>query len=65
MKMNATRMLAAILCRTILFVSTAHAQTNHIYDVRAFGAAGDDVTLDTKAIQATIDQCSASGGGIV
>ena len=30
-----------------------------------FGAVGDKVTLNTKAIQRAIDSCAASGGGLV
>jgi len=36
-----------------------------VFDVRAFGAAGDGKTLDTRAIQAAIDACSEAGGGKV
>ena len=36
-----------------------------VYDVRAFGAVGDGTTLDTLALQNTIDRCSAAGGGTV
>lgn len=35
------------------------------YDIREFKAVGDGTTLDTNAIQAAIDACTASGGGIV
>ncbi len=39
--------------------------TNHRFDVRSFGAAGDGRATDTAAIQAAIDACHASGGGRV
>ncbi len=35
------------------------------HDVRSFGAIGDGATLNTKAIQTAIDQCSVAGGGTV
>ncbi len=36
-----------------------------IYDVRDFGAVGDDESLNTEAIQRAIDTCSEDGGGKV
>ena len=35
------------------------------FDIRGFGAAGDGKTLNTSAIQKTIDDCAAKGGGRV
>ena len=36
-----------------------------VYNVRAFGAAGDGNTLDTAPVQAAIDACHREGGGVV
>jgi polygalacturonase len=36
-----------------------------LFDVRAFGAVGDGVTIDTKAIQNAVDKCGESGGVVV
>lgn len=36
-----------------------------VYDITRYGAKGDSTTLNTKAIQRTIDECAANGGGTV
>lgn len=47
----------------VFFASSAKAQT--VYDVKDFGALGNGITDDTKAIQTAIDQCTSAGGGRV
>jgi len=38
---------------------------SHTWNVRDFGATGDGVSLDTKAINQAIEACSTNGGGQV
>src|SRR5882757_9409410 len=47
------------------FSRAAVAAESNIYDVKTFGATGDGKTLDTPAINKTIDAAAAAGGGTV
>jgi len=65
--------LSGFLAAALLLGTSTRAQTpaiapaggTHYFDVRAFGATGDGKTLDTDAINRTIEAASAAGGGTV
>ena len=52
-----------LLCFFALLAPVARAQTNGIFDVRAFGAIGDGKTKDTAAFQKALDACAAAANG--
>jgi polygalacturonase len=67
---NVSALLFAIFC--VAFNGRAHAQNpplpvipTNTFLVTKFGAVGDGKTMNTTAIQKTIDAASAAGGGIV
>lgn len=49
----------------ILWTASALAQPSPICDVHAFGAKGDGLTLDTRAVSNAIAACVKQGGGTV
>ncbi len=49
----------------MLLTAVRAADPATTFDVKAFGALGDGLTLDTAAIQRTIEACHAAGGGTV
>lgn len=55
--------ISSVIVLLLAFGWAAGAET--IYDVRDYGAKADGKTLNTEAIQAAIDECSAKGGGTV
>lgn len=55
------------LCVIAKMTIMAHAETAvpKIFNIKHYGAIGDGKTLETEAVQRTIDNCYAVGGGIV
>lgn len=62
--MQRTRILG-LLILIFIYANTAFAATGYERSVTDFGAIGDGVTLNTKAIQAAVDKVAADGGGTV
>jgi polygalacturonase len=53
------------LCFLFLALNTIQAAPETVFNVKAFGAKGDSNTLDTQAINATIEAAAKAGGGTV
>lgn len=61
-----TRASFAIALFAFLAVaSCAHGELTNVTDVTKAGVVADGTTLNTKAIQKAIDDCSAAGGGTI
>ncbi|KDN55495.1 exo-poly-alpha-D-galacturonosidase [Flavobacterium seoulense] len=52
-------------CFIFLSLSTIQAAQETVFNVRNFGAKGDSKTLDTQAINKTIEAAAKAGGGTV
>jgi len=63
-----TRNYSLIVLFMITSLRFAHAQAQHfagVYNVRQYGAVGNGVSLDSKAINKAIDAAAGAGGGTV
>ncbi len=57
--------LLAVVWGVGLAWAAAEASEPRVFDVRQYGAKGDGQTLDTAALQKTLDACGQAGGGVV
>lgn len=64
MKRILTLLSAAVIIIT-LTSGVPNLVANKLYLITEFGAKGDGIALNTKAIQSCIDRCSVDGGGTV
>ena len=63
--MNRNLLLPFVMVAVALSSAFRAPAASKRYLITEFGAKGDSITVNTKAIQTCIDQCSASGGGTV
>jgi polygalacturonase len=56
--------LTLLLCLPVL-AADSPAKPDALFNVRTYGAAGDNKTKDTAAFQKALDACAAAGGGEV
>jgi len=58
-------LLSLSLLALVSTLNGQNANPANVYNVKSFGAIGDSITMDTKAIQAAINACTEKGGGTV
>jgi polygalacturonase len=62
---SAIRLCPLILLWLLCFNIVRGSAPATVYDVKLFGATGDGITLDSKAINKAIEAAAAAGGGTV
>src|ERR1035441_1635807 len=63
--MRRTISIFAVVALAISLAAQTGAQAPKRFVISDFGAVADAKTVNTKAIQAAIEKCASSGGGVV
>ena len=63
--MRRTISIFAVVALAISLAAQTGGRASKRFVISDFGAVADAATVNTKAIQAAIDKCAASGGGVV
>ena len=54
-----------ILISSLKMAFAAHCKSGAYYNIKDYGAIGDGITMDSKAINKTIEAAANAGGGTV
>jgi len=65
MKKINQHVLNILFISILVHFSPNKADASKLYNISGYGAIGDGKTINTSAIQATINACTTSGGGII